>query len=51
MAPDVLRRWREAGAVAAVCGNRLESEGIDDLAAVMRGAPAIAARVRASRPA
>ena len=39
MTPDVFRRWREAGAVAAVRVNPLASGGIGDLAAVMRGEP------------
>jgi citrate lyase subunit beta / citryl-CoA lyase len=50
IAPDVFRRWREAGAVAAVRVNPLESEGIDDLAAVMRGAPDIVALPKVSDP-
>ena len=39
MTPDVFRRWREAGAVAAVRVNPRASGGIGDLAAVMRGEP------------
>jgi len=39
LAPEVFSRWREAGAVAAVRVNPLESQGMDDLVAVMRGAP------------
>jgi citrate lyase subunit beta/citryl-CoA lyase len=51
MAPDVFRRWREAGAVAAVRLNPLESCGIDDLAAVMRGAPDVVALPKVCDPA
>jgi len=51
LAPDAFRRWRDAGAVAAVRVNPLESGGIDDLAAVMRGAPDIVALPKVSDPA
>jgi len=39
MAPAVLARWRDAGKVAAVRINPLESGGMDDLDAVMPGRP------------
>lgn len=51
MAPEVFRRWREAGAVVAVRVNPLESEGMDDLAAVMRGAPDVVGLPKVSDPA
>jgi citrate lyase subunit beta/citryl-CoA lyase len=43
IAPEAFRRWREVGVVAAVRVNPLESGGMEDLAAVMRGAPDIVA--------
>ncbi len=39
LAPDLLAAWRASGRVAAVRVNPLEAEGMDDLAAVMRGRP------------
>ncbi|MGI9482875.1 MAG: HpcH/HpaI aldolase/citrate lyase family protein [Hyphomicrobiales bacterium] len=42
--------WREAGAVAAVRVNPLGGEGMDDLAAVMRGKPDIVALPKVSSP-
>lgn len=43
IASDVYRHWREAGAVVAVRINPLSGPGLDDLAAVMHGAPDIVA--------
>lgn len=37
--PAAIGRWKAAGAVAAVRVNPLEGDGLDDLEAVMRGAP------------
>jgi citrate lyase subunit beta / citryl-CoA lyase len=50
LAPDLYRSWREAGAVVAVRVNPLEQDGMDDLAAVMRGAPDIVALPKVSEP-
>jgi citrate lyase subunit beta/citryl-CoA lyase len=51
IAPDVYRIWREAGVVVAVRINPLESDGMDDLAAAMRGAPDIVALPKVAEPA
>ncbi len=51
IAPEAFRRWREAGRVAAVRVNPLAAGGMDDLAAVMRGAPDIVALPKVSEPA
>lgn len=51
LAPDLYRRWRDAGAVAAVRVNPLDAEGMDDLAAVMRGRPDIVALPKVAEPA
>ena len=37
--PQVLGRWKATGTVAAVRVNPLDGDGLDDLEAVMRGAP------------
>ena len=50
LAPDLYRSWREAGAVVAVRVNPLELDGMDDLAAVMRGAPDIVALPKVAAP-
>jgi citrate lyase subunit beta / citryl-CoA lyase len=50
LAVDLYRSWREAGAVAAVRVNPLEADGMDDLAAVMRGAPDIVALPKVAEP-
>jgi citrate lyase subunit beta/citryl-CoA lyase len=50
LAPDLYRSWREAGAVVAVRVNPLEQDGMDDLAAVMRGAPDIVALPKVAEP-
>ncbi len=51
LAVEVLGRWREAGIVAAVRINPLAADGMDDLAAVMRGAPDIVALPKVADPA
>jgi citrate lyase subunit beta / citryl-CoA lyase len=50
LAPDLYRSWRQAGAVVAVRVNPLEQDGMDDLAAVMRGAPDIVALPKVAEP-
>ena len=50
LAADLYRSWREAGAVAAVRVNPLEQDGMDDLAAVMHGAPDIVALPKVAEP-
>src|ERR1700732_3596095 len=50
LAPDLYRSWREAGAVVAVRVNPLDADGMDDLAAVMRGAPDIVALPKVAEP-
>jgi citrate lyase subunit beta/citryl-CoA lyase len=50
LAPDLYRSWRAAGAVVAVRINPLEQDGMDDLAAVMRGAPDIVALPKVAEP-
>ena len=50
LAPDLYRSWREAGTVVAVRVNPLEQDGMDDLAAVMRGAPDIVALPKVAEP-
>jgi citrate lyase subunit beta / citryl-CoA lyase len=50
LAADLFRSWREAGAVVAVRVNPLEQDGMDDLAAVMRGAPDIVALPKVAEP-
>lgn len=51
LAPDLYPVWREAGAVAAVRVNPLELDGMDDLAAVMRGRPDVVALPKVAEPA
>lgn len=51
LAPELYRSWREAGAVAAVRVNPLDADGMDDLAAVMRGRPDIVALPKVAEPA
>lgn len=51
LAPELYRRWREAGAIAAVRVNPLDADGMDDLAAVMRGRPDIVALPKVAGPA
>jgi len=50
LAADLYRSWREAGAVVGVRINPLEQDGMDDLAAVMRGAPDIVALPKVAEP-
>ena len=50
LAPDLYRSWRDAGAVVAVRVNPLDADGMDDLAAVMRGAPDIVALPKVAEP-
>ena len=50
LAPDLYAAWRAAGAVAGVRVNPLEQDGLDDLAAVMRGRPDIVALPKVAEP-
>ncbi|MGB6398710.1 MAG: aldolase/citrate lyase family protein [Bradyrhizobium sp.] len=50
LAPELYAKWRRAGAVAAVRVNPLEQDGMDDLAAVMRGRPDIVALPKVAEP-
>lgn len=50
LAPDLFGAWRAAGAVAAVRVNPLAGEGMEDLAAVMRGAPDLVALPKVGEP-
>src|ERR1700759_386895 len=50
LAGDLYAAWREAGAVAAVRVNPLDQDGMDDLAAVMRGRPDIVALPKVAEP-
>lgn len=50
LAPDAYARWREAGVVVAVRVNPLDGDGMDDLAAVMRGRPDIVALPKVAEP-
>jgi citrate lyase subunit beta / citryl-CoA lyase len=50
LAPDLYASWRAAGRVVAVRVNPLEQDGMDDLAAVMRGAPDIVALPKVAEP-
>src|SRR5689334_14392166 len=50
LAPDLYALWRAAGAVVAVRVNPLEQDGMDDLAAVMRGSPDIVALPKVAEP-
>lgn len=50
LAPDLYAAWRAAGAVVAVRVNPLEQDGMDDLAAVMRGRPDIVALPKVAEP-
>jgi citrate lyase subunit beta / citryl-CoA lyase len=50
LAPDLYAAWRAAGAVAGVRVNPLEQDGLDDLAAVMRGWPDIVALPKVAEP-
>jgi citrate lyase subunit beta / citryl-CoA lyase len=50
LAPDLYAAWRSAGAVVAVRVNPLDQDGMDDLAAVMRGAPDIVGLPKVAEP-
>ena len=50
LAPDVYAAWRSSGAVVGVRVNPLAADGMEDLAAVMRGAPDIVALPKVSEP-
>jgi citrate lyase subunit beta / citryl-CoA lyase len=50
LAPDLYASWRAAGVVVAVRVNPLEQDGMDDLAAVMRGRPDIVALPKVAEP-
>ena len=50
LAPDLYAAWRAAGAVVGVRVNPLSQDGMDDLAAVMRGRPDIVALPKVAEP-
>ena len=50
LAADLYASWRATGAVVAVRVNPLELDGMDDLAAVMRGRPDIVALPKVAEP-
>ena len=50
LAVDLYAAWREAGAVVAVRVNPLDHDGMEDLAAVMRGRPDIVALPKVAEP-
>lgn len=50
LALDLYPAWREAGAIVAVRVNPLDGDGMDDLAAVMRGRPDIVALPKVAEP-
>ena len=50
LAVDLYAAWRAAGRVVAVRVNPLEADGMDDLAAVMRGRPDIVALPKVAEP-
>ncbi|MCK6452746.1 MAG: aldolase/citrate lyase family protein [Alphaproteobacteria bacterium] len=50
LAPAMFRRWREAGALAAVRVNPLSGDGVADLEAVMAGRPDIVLLPKVDRP-
>jgi len=51
LAPELYAAWRDGGAVVAVRVNPLDADGMDDLAAVMRGRPDIVALPKVAEPA
>jgi citrate lyase subunit beta/citryl-CoA lyase len=51
LAPELYPVWREAGVLVAVRVNPLDGDGMDDLAAVMRGRPDIVALPKVAEPA
>src|SRR6195952_425330 len=50
LASDLYASWRDAGRVVAVRVNPLDQDGMDDLAAVMRGRPDIVALPKVAEP-
>ena len=50
LAPDLYAAWRAAGQMVAVRINPLDLDGMDDLAAVMRGAPDVVALPKVAEP-
>ena len=50
IAPDLYASWRAAGRVVAVRVNPLDQDGMDDLAAVMHGAPDIVGLPKVAEP-
>ena len=50
LAPELYPAWREAGVIVAVRVNPLDGDGMDDLAAVMRGRPDIVALPKVAEP-
>jgi citrate lyase subunit beta / citryl-CoA lyase len=50
LAPEVFRTWREAGYVVGVRVNPLAGDGMDDLIAVMRGAPDVVGLPKVAEP-
>jgi len=50
LAPDLYDEWRKTGAVVAVRVNPLDGEGMDDLAAIMRGRPDIVGLPKVAEP-
>jgi citrate lyase subunit beta/citryl-CoA lyase len=50
LAGELYPAWRAAGAIVAVRVNPLDGDGMDDLAAVMRGRPDIVALPKAAEP-
>lgn len=50
LAADLYASWRERGVVVAVRVNPLDQDGMDDLAAVMRGRPDIVALPKVAEP-
>jgi citrate lyase subunit beta / citryl-CoA lyase len=50
LAPDLYAAWRAAGQIAGVRVNPLDQDGMDDLVAVMRGAPDVVALPKVAEP-
>ena len=50
LVPELYPTWREAGVIVAVRVNPLDGDGMDDLAAVMRGRPDIVALPKVAEP-
>ena len=50
LAPDLYAAWHAAGQMVGVRVNPLDQDGMDDLAAVMRGAPDIVALPKVAEP-